>query len=178
MRTHTHTHTLSLSLIHTRTHARTHTHTHTHKLPSPCPKKKSKMHMRENANSPTVTKFITETIFYKIRKLKKKNIYLALLSPSVSFFTIIFTLICTQTHTPSMHARTHTNSTPQSKTHKQKPKSGPCVARNLPSFSLPPAHPLPPSDSPSFHVADDLRRDHVWRPPTHPVQQATAVVTE
>ena len=53
----------------------------------------------------------------------------------------------THSHTPSMHARTHTNSTPQSKTHKQKPKSGPCVARNLPSFSLPPAPPLPPSDS-------------------------------
>ena len=41
-----------------------------------------------------------------------------------------------------------------------------------------PAPLLPPPDSPSFHDADDLRWDHVRRPSTHPVQQATTVITE
>ena len=86
-------------------------------------------------------------------------------------------------HTTNIHARTHAHilntNVQNAPTETESRIRVPLKTYLISLFKCPsPASLLPPPDSPSFHVADDLRWDHVRRPSTHPVQQATTVITE
>ena len=85
------------------------------------------------------------------------------------------------TITTNIHARTHAHILNTNVQNAQTKSRFPLPLKTylISLFKCPsPAPLLPPPDSPSFHVADDLRWDHVRRPSTHPVQQATTVITE
>ena len=87
------------------------------------------------------------------------------------------------TITTNIHARTHAHilntNVQNAPTETESRIPVPLKTYLISLFKCPPPAPLlPPPDSPSFHVADDLRWDHVRRPSTHPVQQATTVITE
>ena len=103
----------------------------------------------------------------------QKNIHLLQTDTQASHTTI----------TTNIHARTHAHilntnvQNAQTETESRFPVPLKTYLSSL--FKCPsPAPLLPPPDSSSFHVADDLRSDHVRRPSTHPVQQATTVITE